>query len=115
MPAGDGLTCERGHPRRAEPGANVKVVHLLSDNKQKRLARKAEKPILVLSPHYDDAVLSCGAWLSSHPGSVVATVCTGRPGPGIGPHQWDGTSGFPSGDAAAMVRQGEDAAALAVL
>lgn len=92
----------------------MKVVQLLSD-KQRRSARKTEKAALVLSPHFDDAVLSCGAWLSTRPGSVVATVCSGRPGPGIGPHQWDGTSGFPSADAAAMVRQAEDAAALAVL
>ena len=101
--------------RRAELGTRAKVAHLLPDNKSKRAAKRGEKPILVLSPHFDDAVLSCGAWLSGHPGSIVATVCSGRPGPGIAPHQWDGTSGFPSGDAAATVRRAEDAAALEVL
>lgn len=104
------------HRRRPEWGARKRVVHRLSENKLKRSARRrAENPALLLSPHFDDAVLSCGAWLSRRPGSVVATVCSGRPGPGIGPHQWDGTSGFPSGDAAAIVRRAEDAAALAVL
>jgi LmbE family N-acetylglucosaminyl deacetylase len=75
----------------------------------------AERPILVLSPHFDDAVLSCGAWLEAHPGSVVATVCSGRPGPGVAPSEWDADSGFSSGDAAAVARQAEDAAALAML
>jgi len=76
---------------------------------------KADKPIVVLSPHFDDAVLSCGAWLEGHPGSVVATVCSGRPGLGVAPHEWDAKSGFPSGNAASAARRAEDAAALALL
>lgn len=95
--------------------AKAKVAHLLSDDQRGKSAGGSERPVLVLSPHFDDAVLSCGAWLSERPGSIVATVCSGRPGPNVAPHQWDGTSGFPSGDAAATVRQAEDVAALAVL
>jgi len=35
--------------------------------------------MLVVSPHLDDAVLSCGRLLAGRPGSVVATVFAGVP------------------------------------
>ncbi len=70
---------------------------------------------LVLSPHFDDAVLGCGSWLERHRGAVVATVCSGQPGEGVPAHRWDANSGFPSADAAATGRRAEDAAALAML
>jgi LmbE family N-acetylglucosaminyl deacetylase len=70
---------------------------------------------LVLSPHFDDAVLSCGSWLERHRGAVVATVCSGQPGEGVPAHRWDAKSGFPFADAAAIRRRAEDAAALAML
>jgi LmbE family N-acetylglucosaminyl deacetylase len=36
-------------------------------------------PTLVVSTHLDDAVLSCGHFLSSHPDSMVLTVLAGAP------------------------------------
>jgi LmbE family N-acetylglucosaminyl deacetylase len=71
---------------------------------------------LVISPHFDDAVLSCGHWIGAHPGTVVATVCSGDPGPGVpASREWDARAGFRTGDEATRVRRDEDAAALAIL
>jgi LmbE family N-acetylglucosaminyl deacetylase len=71
---------------------------------------------LVISPHFDDAVLSCGHWIGAHPGTVVATVCSGDPGPGVPASQgWDAKAGFQTGSDAANARQAEDLAALNVL
>lgn len=70
---------------------------------------------LIISPHFDDAVMSCGFWIERHPGSIVATVCSGAPGPGIEAIQWDGFSGFKSGNDASVARGMEDAAAVATL
>lgn len=74
-----------------------------------------EPPWLVISPHFDDAVLSCGHFLASNPGSVVATVCGGRPGPEVPACQWDAVSGFGTGSEAALARRAEDAEALRIL
>jgi LmbE family N-acetylglucosaminyl deacetylase len=71
---------------------------------------------LVLSPHFDDAVLSCAAWLEHHPGAVVATVCSGRPGPGVpADPAWDALAGFVDADHSAEARGAEDREALGVL
>jgi LmbE family N-acetylglucosaminyl deacetylase len=70
---------------------------------------------LVLSPHFDDAVLSCAAWLEHHPGTVVATVCSGRPGAGVpvpADPAWDALAGFVDADHAAETRGAEDREAL---
>ena len=32
---------------------------------------------LVISPHFDDAVMSCGYWIQRHRGAIVATVWSG--------------------------------------
>jgi LmbE family N-acetylglucosaminyl deacetylase len=100
---------------RTEAGTDARSSQRSDTEANEPAAGKADRPILVLSPHFDDAVLSCGAWLGGHPGSVVATVCSGRPGPGVASHSWDAATGFSSGDAAAAARRAEDAAALAVL
>lgn len=72
--------------------------------------------VVVLSPHPDDAVLSCGQLLSRHPGSTVVTVfCatpTSYPDP---PNAWSQLSGFTAADDSAAVRRDEDRRALAVL
>jgi LmbE family N-acetylglucosaminyl deacetylase len=71
---------------------------------------------LVLSPHFDDAVLSCGHWLERHPGCVIATVCSGRPGTGVpADPKWDALSGFTWADEAAESRCAEDRNALDIL
>jgi LmbE family N-acetylglucosaminyl deacetylase len=67
---------------------------------------------LILSPHFYDAVMSCGFWMERHQGSVVATVCSGSPGSGVRSIPWDRTSGFTYGADAAITRRAEDAAAL---
>ena len=71
-------------------------------------------PLVVLSPHLDDGVLSCGALLSSHPGSVVATTHAGRPRDDL-PGQWDIACGFGTASEAMDARLAEDKRALAVL
>lgn len=68
---------------------------------------------LVISPHFDDAVLSCGHWLHMNPGAVVATVCSGKPEPGRAASRWDAR--FGTADRAADERRAEDEAALATL
>lgn len=78
-------------------------------------AEVSSKVFLVLSPHFDDAVLSVGAWLSRHPGALVATAFSGLPGPGVPAQNWDKHSQFSTGDEANLARRAEDEAALAVL
>lgn len=70
---------------------------------------------IVISPHFDDAALSCGHWLTWHPASVLATVCSGKPGPGVTACDWDARSGFTSADGATLSRGAEDASAAAVV
>ena len=69
-------------------------------------------PLLAVSPHLDDAVMSCGWVLARHPGSVVATVFAGRPRAGSEPTAWDRESGFGAGDDVIGCRRAEDRAAL---
>lgn len=72
--------------------------------------------VVVISPHPDDAVLSCGQFLSRHPGHAVITVFCGLldryPNP---PNRWAQLSGFTADDDIAERRRAEDRAALAVL
>lgn len=70
---------------------------------------------LVISTHYDDAVLSCGHWLCLNPGAIVVTVCSGYAGPEVGAGEWDRRAGFASADQAIAARRSEDLAALSVL
>jgi LmbE family N-acetylglucosaminyl deacetylase len=63
-------------------------------------------PLIVVSPHLDDGVMSCGQLLSARPGSVVVTVFAGRPSDGRrGP--WDERC-FGHGDDPLTVRWAED-------
>ncbi|MHC3908533.1 hypothetical protein ACMZ4X_01755 [Achromobacter marplatensis] len=71
--------------------------------------------LLVVSPHYDDAILSCGGWLSVCPGSIVVTVCTG---PADAPDRltdWDRRCGFSSAAQAMASRQQENQRALSMI
>lgn len=72
-------------------------------------------PLVVVSPHLDDAVLACGQLLASHPGSVVITAFAGRPRVAAPLTEWDAASGFASGDDVVGLRRQEDRAALANL
>jgi LmbE family N-acetylglucosaminyl deacetylase len=74
-------------------------------------------PLTVVSPHLDDAVLSCSGLIASVPGTTVITVFAGFP-PGYpevlhnGITAWDEASGFRIGDDVVAIRRDEDRAAL---
>lgn len=72
--------------------------------------------ILVVSPHFDDAVQGAGHVLGAHPGSTVVTVLGGWPPayPDV-VTEWDGRGGFVPGDDVVAMRREEDRAAMAVL
>ena len=71
--------------------------------------------ILVVSPHLDDAVLSCGDLLSARPSATVLTVFAGTPpNPGV-LTDWDAAPGFSSAGEAMQSRRQEDQAALQIL
>lgn len=71
---------------------------------------------LVVSPHFDDAVLSLGQWLTAHRGSVVATVCSAIPrtdNPLL--TSYDANCGFTNAVEAVTARRVEDQHALSVI
>jgi LmbE family N-acetylglucosaminyl deacetylase len=69
--------------------------------------------IVVVSPHFDDAILGAVHLLDSHPGSTVITVLGGRP-PAYPsePTDWDACGGFVAGDDVVAARREEDRAAM---
>lgn len=73
------------------------------------------QPVLVISPHLDDAVFGCGELLAACPGSVVVTAMAGRPPQYAELTPWDALAGFQPGDDVVAARRVEDRAALAVL
>jgi hypothetical protein len=72
------------------------------------------EPVLVCSPHLDDAVLSAGEFLASWPGARVLTVFAGAPSPPV-ITTFDLNSGFSDSDMAMTSRFDEDDRALAEL
>lgn len=70
--------------------------------------------MLVISPHLDDAVFSCGAALAAAPGAIVCTVFAGAPADALAT-DWDAQCGFTNAHEAMRARHAEDAAALDVL
>ncbi|HKN88324.1 MAG TPA: PIG-L family deacetylase [Nitrospiraceae bacterium] len=71
--------------------------------------------LVVISPHCDDAVFACGRLLEAHPGSLVVTVCAGRPPADVPLTEWDRAAGFQQGDDVMGIRREEDRAALTLL
>jgi LmbE family N-acetylglucosaminyl deacetylase len=72
--------------------------------------------VVVVSPHPDDAVLSCGQFLAAHPGATVVTVFAGAPDLYPDPPSWwSSLCGFEAGDDITAARRAEDAHALAVV
>jgi LmbE family N-acetylglucosaminyl deacetylase len=72
--------------------------------------------LLVVSPHFDDAVFSCGHLLSTAPGAVVVTVFGGRPDTYPSPVcPWDADCGFGEDSDIVATRRAEDEEALATL
>jgi len=72
--------------------------------------------VVVVSPHLDDAVLSCGRFLGSVSDPTVVTVFAGNPPAYPDPmRKWDVQSGFSPSDDVMAARRAEDERALAVL
>jgi LmbE family N-acetylglucosaminyl deacetylase len=84
-----------------------------------RVTAEEMRSIVVLSPHFDDAVMGAGQMLLHHAGQSATTVITvlgGRP-PAYPdpPSPWDALGGFQSGDDVVAIRREEDRAAMAVM
>ena len=72
--------------------------------------------VVIVSPHLDDAVLSCGGFMAVHPGATVVTVFAGNPEAYPTPQRlWDVQSGFGPDDDVMEARRQEDRAALGLL
>jgi LmbE family N-acetylglucosaminyl deacetylase len=72
-------------------------------------------PWLIISPDFDDAVLSCGDLIAAHPGSVVLTVSSGVPPSGVIASDWGRAGGFSTAEEAGLGRREEDLKALRAL
>lgn len=70
--------------------------------------------MIVLSPHLDDAVFSCGSLLG-HVDATVVTVCAGIPDESVKPGPLDVRSGFVSAADAVRGRLAEDVEAMEAL
>lgn len=66
------------------------------------------RQVVVLSPHLDDGVLSCGQLLAGRPGSLVVTVCTAPPPEHRVCTSVDANCGFANAGQAMAARQQED-------
>lgn len=85
-----------------------------SVDKRTPLPDSVDSPLVILSPHLDDAVLSCWHLLDS-PGDVrVVNVFAGRPPPDAAAGWWDELSGRRDPGQAVNERVAEDRAALAL-
>lgn len=71
--------------------------------------------VLLISPHFDDAVLSAGQFMAGRPSVDVLTVFGGKPTPPVAEWRYDQQCGFDSPDAANEGRKAEDREALALL
>lgn len=70
--------------------------------------------LFIVSPHFDDAVFSCGALLAAHPDAAVCTVFAAPPDQPMHT-EWDARSGFQEAHQAIHERTLEDNRALEVL
>ena len=72
--------------------------------------------VVVVSPHFDDAVLGAAHLLTRYPGSTVLTVFGGKPATYPDPTtEWDALGGFAPGDDIVATRRQEDREAAATL
>jgi LmbE family N-acetylglucosaminyl deacetylase len=63
--------------------------------------------VLLISPHFDDAIFSCGGLLAAHPGSRTVTVFGGAPPTPVST-VWDRDAGFADANQAVAARRQED-------
>jgi LmbE family N-acetylglucosaminyl deacetylase len=80
-----------------------------------RSASWSDGRLVVISPHLDDGVLSCGQLLATQPGAVVVTVFAGQPERYPALTSWDQRAGFGPDDDVVAARREEDCAALTIL
>lgn len=72
--------------------------------------------LVVISPHLDDAVMSCGALMLAHAGATVVTLFAASPAEYTNPlNEHDVACGFRPGDDTMAVRREEDTRALGAL
>jgi LmbE family N-acetylglucosaminyl deacetylase len=72
--------------------------------------------MLLVSPHLDDAIISCGALLLAHPGATVVTLFAASPDEYTNPlNEHDTECGFQPGDDTMAVRREEDLRAQAAV
>ena len=72
--------------------------------------------LVVVSPHLDDAVMSCGALLAAHPGATVVTLFAASPPAYSDPlNEHDTECGFVPGDDTMEIRRAEDVRAMSAL
>lgn len=76
--------------------------------------RPSDGPPVILSPHFDDAVLSCWTVLREGPAKVV-NVFAEPPPPGVAPSTWDRTTGGGDAREHTLARRREDADVLGEL
>jgi LmbE family N-acetylglucosaminyl deacetylase len=69
---------------------------------------------VILSPHFDDAVLSCWSVLTGSSDVAVVNVFTGAPAPGTLPHEGELLTGAEDAEVRRRERADEDEAALAL-
>jgi LmbE family N-acetylglucosaminyl deacetylase len=90
-----------------------------ADNADKRsdaLMHRTAAAVGIVSPHLDDAALSCGQLLRAHPRSQVVTVFSAGPAKVDPLPEWDALCGvFAPGDDVMAVRRKEDDDALALV
>jgi LmbE family N-acetylglucosaminyl deacetylase len=102
--------------RRAPAGVARRARQLAAAREQRRfrtrLAADPEAPILLLSPHWDDAVFDCWSLLTSDAELRVVNVFGGVPPPGPA-RRWDRICGGDDGAEMARRRIAEDERALA--
>lgn len=72
-------------------------------------------PLVIVSPHLDDAVLSCGQFMAGRADTVVVTVFTGTPAPRGMTTTYDRNCGFDNAYQAMARRRMEDQRALGYL
>lgn len=84
------------------------------DDRQPTPRAGGHKPVLIC-PHLDDAVLSCGRYLAATPGVTVITIFAGGPPKSAEITKWDSECGFRPGDDVMAMRRQEDFKALARL
>ena len=78
-----------------------------------RLRHDAAAPVVILSPHLDDAVLNCWSVLSAPQPPTVVNVFAGIPQPGF-VTRWDAICGARDSAAQMVARRAEDAQATAL-